>query len=101
MATRTLQTAKDGLHMSSKPQWTTCIGKFLPNIFIFSVQSVRHEHLLTADMIPYRFWNINCKMPGCVHDANVLRQSTLFSQAHVLAKVSPTTLSRCLIEHIA
>ncbi|KAJ8245206.1 hypothetical protein GJAV_G00273900 [Gymnothorax javanicus] len=34
----------------------------------------------------YRFWNIDCKMPGCAHDANVLRQSTLFSQAHLLPK---------------
>ncbi|KAJ8273847.1 hypothetical protein GJAV_G00106160 [Gymnothorax javanicus] len=34
----------------------------------------------------YRFWNINCKMPGCAHDANVLRQSTLFGQAHLLPK---------------
>uniref|UniRef100_A0A1A8JL12 DDE Tnp4 domain-containing protein n=2 Tax=Nothobranchius TaxID=28779 RepID=A0A1A8JL12_NOTKU len=34
----------------------------------------------------YQFWNINCKMPGRAHDANVLRQSALFSQAHQLPK---------------
>ncbi|KAK0146637.1 Protein ALP1-like [Merluccius polli] len=34
----------------------------------------------------YRLWNINCMMPGCAHNANVLRQSTLFSQAHFLPK---------------
>ncbi|KAL2091347.1 hypothetical protein ACEWY4_013610 [Coilia grayii] len=34
----------------------------------------------------YRFWNINCKMPGCSHNADVLRQSTLFSEAHLLPK---------------
>ncbi|CAK6966416.1 Hypothetical predicted protein [Scomber scombrus] len=34
----------------------------------------------------YRFWNINCKLPGSAHDANVLRQSALFSHAHLLPK---------------
>ncbi|CAN9513513.1 unnamed protein product [Ophioblennius macclurei] len=34
----------------------------------------------------YRFWNINCKMPGCAHDSNVLRQSVLFEQAQLLPK---------------
>ncbi|XP_060786282.1 putative nuclease HARBI1 [Neoarius graeffei] len=34
----------------------------------------------------YRFWNINCQMPGCAHDANVLRQSALFTAAHQLPK---------------
>ncbi|XP_054645639.1 uncharacterized protein si:ch211-121a2.4 isoform X2 [Dunckerocampus dactyliophorus] len=42
----------------------------------------------------YRFWNINCKMPGRAHDANVLRQSALFAQAHQLpkARCSPSAL---------
>ncbi|XP_041859079.1 protein ANTAGONIST OF LIKE HETEROCHROMATIN PROTEIN 1-like [Melanotaenia boesemani] len=35
----------------------------------------------------YRFWNINCKMPGCTREADVLRQSSLFDQAHLLPKV--------------
>ncbi|KAL2096942.1 hypothetical protein ACEWY4_006149 [Coilia grayii] len=35
----------------------------------------------------YCFWNINCKMPGSAHDANVLKQSALFEQAHQLPKV--------------
>ncbi|XP_063070484.1 uncharacterized protein LOC134461506 [Engraulis encrasicolus] len=33
------------------------------------------------------FWNINCKMPGSAHDANVLKQSTLFKKSHQLPKV--------------
>ncbi|XP_029960894.1 protein ALP1-like [Salarias fasciatus] len=40
----------------------------------------------------YRFWNINCKMPGCAHDASVLRQSVLFDQAQLLPK-EPRELS--------
>ncbi|XP_061584890.1 uncharacterized protein LOC133450329 isoform X1 [Cololabis saira] len=34
----------------------------------------------------YRFWNINCKLPGSADDADVLRQSALFSHAHQLPK---------------
>ncbi|XP_054645638.1 uncharacterized protein si:ch211-121a2.4 isoform X1 [Dunckerocampus dactyliophorus] len=41
----------------------------------------------------YRFWNINCKMPGRAHDANVLRQSALFAQAHQLPK-EPREINR-------
>lgn len=33
-------------------------------------------------------WNINCEVPGCAYDTNVVRQSTLFSRAHLLPKVS-------------
>ncbi|KAL2101891.1 hypothetical protein ACEWY4_003652 [Coilia grayii] len=38
----------------------------------------------------YRFWSLSCKLPGSAHDANVLRQSQLFRQAHLLPKVSPS-----------
>ncbi|KAM4563474.1 uncharacterized protein PAE49_011528 [Odontesthes bonariensis] len=34
----------------------------------------------------HRFWNINCKMPGSTPEADVLRQSALFHQAHLLPK---------------
>ncbi|XP_051963804.1 uncharacterized protein LOC127630384 isoform X1 [Xyrauchen texanus] len=34
----------------------------------------------------YRFWNINCKLPGSAHDVDVLTQSSLFAQAHILPK---------------
>ncbi|XP_072223087.1 uncharacterized protein [Leuresthes tenuis] len=34
----------------------------------------------------HRFWNINCKMPGSTQEAEVLRQSALFHQAHLLPK---------------
>ncbi|XP_061919157.1 uncharacterized protein LOC133660069 [Entelurus aequoreus] len=41
----------------------------------------------------YRFWNINCKMPGGAHDAKVLKQSALFALAHQLPK-EPREISR-------
>ncbi|XP_056292436.1 uncharacterized protein LOC130207772 [Pseudoliparis swirei] len=46
----------------------------------------------------YRFWSISCKMPGCAHDANVLKQSTLFSQAHLLPK-EPREINGVSIGH--
>uniref|UniRef100_A0A671XEC2 DDE Tnp4 domain-containing protein n=1 Tax=Sparus aurata TaxID=8175 RepID=A0A671XEC2_SPAAU len=48
----------------------------------------------------YRFWNINCKMPGCAHDANVLSQSMLFSQAHLLPNSQePREVNGISIDH--
>uniref|UniRef100_A0A671VQ44 DDE Tnp4 domain-containing protein n=1 Tax=Sparus aurata TaxID=8175 RepID=A0A671VQ44_SPAAU len=44
-------------------------------------------------MVDNIFWDINCKIAGCAHDANVLRQSTLFSQAHLLPKVKINGIS--------
>uniref|UniRef100_A0A3Q1GZ70 DDE Tnp4 domain-containing protein n=1 Tax=Acanthochromis polyacanthus TaxID=80966 RepID=A0A3Q1GZ70_9TELE len=35
----------------------------------------------------YCFWNVSCKMPGSAHDANALKQSDLFRNAHLLPKV--------------
>ncbi|XP_049914823.1 putative nuclease HARBI1 [Epinephelus moara] len=53
----------------------------------------------------YRFWNINCNMPGCAHDVNVLRQSTLFSQTHLLPKepqdINCTSVRLFLLGHPA
>ncbi|XP_059916153.1 uncharacterized protein LOC132464015 [Gadus macrocephalus] len=46
----------------------------------------------------YRFWNINCKMPGWTYDDNVLRQSTLFNQAHLLPK-EPREINGVPINH--
>ncbi|KAK7893385.1 hypothetical protein WMY93_022537 [Mugilogobius chulae] len=34
----------------------------------------------------YRFWNINCTMPGSCEDASVLQGSTLYEQATLLPK---------------
>uniref|UniRef100_A0A671UEH1 DDE Tnp4 domain-containing protein n=1 Tax=Sparus aurata TaxID=8175 RepID=A0A671UEH1_SPAAU len=45
------------------------------------------QHVSVSSGQTLLFWNINCKMPGFAHDANVLRQSTLFSQAHLLPKL--------------
>ncbi|KAM4541681.1 uncharacterized protein PAE49_018607 [Odontesthes bonariensis] len=46
----------------------------------------------------YRFWNIHCELPGSAHNANVLKQSTLFSEAHLLPK-EPREINGVSISH--
>lgn len=84
---RTLWIEKVGPPMFFRPWWTTHIGKFEHRSCWFPcLLYVCCTNICIISFIS--FWNINCKMPGCAHDANVLRQSSLFSQAHLLPKVS-------------
>ena len=103
-----LPTAPGGSWRRDVPGWEKAENKFTATsglrvcacvscvAYIYSrvCSSVSCVPLKPDKLFSLSFWSISCKMPGCAHDANVLRQSTLFSQAHLLPKVSPTVLSR-------
>jgi len=79
------------IHRDLRP---ACLCVSCAYIYSRVCSSVSCVPLKPDKLFSLSFWSISCKMPGCAHDANVLRQSKLFSQAHLLPKVSPTVLSR-------
>ncbi|KAM9344403.1 uncharacterized protein KZ484_016733 [Pholidichthys leucotaenia] len=52
-----------------------------------------------------RFWDIDCKMPGCTQEAQVLKQSPLYGQIHQLPKepreINGTTVNLFLLGGLA